>query len=54
LENRCEWLTAFAVEARYPDTGFEPTADQAKEALEIAERAFEIILESMPQEVRPS
>ena len=50
----CAWLTDFAVEGRYPDTECEPTVEHAKEALDLAERAFAIILESMPQEVRPS
>jgi len=53
VENRCEWLTAFAVEGRYPDPGYEPTANQATEALDIASRTLEIILESSPPEVRP-
>jgi len=50
----CAWLTEFAVEGRYPDTECEPTVEQAREALDLAERAFEIIVESLPGEVRPT
>jgi len=53
LRPQLEWLTAFAVEARYPDVEGEPTIEQAREALAVARRAFEIILDNVPNEVRP-
>lgn len=54
MESRCDWLTAFAVEVRYPDTGFEPTVEQANDALATAEQILEIVVDSSPPEVRPS
>ncbi len=48
-----QWLTHFAVNARYP--GFEPrpTAARAREALEAAEDAVRFVLERLPGEVHP-
>lgn len=53
MSDQLEWLTAFAVEARYPDVEDEPTVDQARNALSIAQRAVEIIVENVPEESRP-
>lgn len=53
IRDRLEWLTAFAVDARYPDVDGEPTVDQAREALAIARDAFDLILEIVPAEARP-
>lgn len=53
LRPQLEWLTAFAVEARYPDVEEEPTIEQAREALSVARRAFAIILDNVPNEARP-
>ncbi len=53
LGPQCAWLTEFAVAGRYPDTECEPTIEQAREALAVAEQACAIILETMPPEVRP-
>lgn len=53
LAPQCAWLTDFAVAGRYPDTLCEPTVAQAREALAVAEQAFEAILEALPPDVRP-
>lgn len=53
LRDQLDWLTAFAVEVRYPDVEGEPNAEQAREALSVARRGFEIILEAVPEEARP-
>lgn len=53
LGEQLDWLTAFAIEARYPDVEGEPSVEQAREALSTARRAFEIILDNVPEEVHP-
>lgn len=44
-----EKLTAYAVEARYPDFGEEPTPEEALEALETARRTLEWARERLSQ-----
>jgi HEPN domain-containing protein len=48
-----QWLTHFAVGARYP--GFEPrpTVDRAQEALCAAGQAVRFVLQRLPSEVQP-
>lgn len=53
LADSCAWLTDFAVEGRYPDSERQPTVAQASEALGLANRVFNIILEALPPEVHP-
>jgi HEPN domain-containing protein len=53
LAASCAWLTDFAVGGRYPDSDCQPTPDQAREALSLADQVFTIILEVLPPEVRP-
>ncbi len=53
LRNQLNWLTAFAVEARYPNVEDEPSTAQAREAVSIARRGFDVILESIPPGARP-
>ncbi|HUU99125.1 MAG TPA: HEPN domain-containing protein [Phycisphaerae bacterium] len=48
-----KWLTSFAVDVHYADVGDEPTVEQARNALLVAQRAVEIILAGMPEEARP-
>ena len=44
---RAEKLTIYAVEARYPDFGEEPSASEAQEALSIAGRVVEWVREKL-------
>ncbi len=53
LRADCEWLTAYAVETRYPDSAAEPTLEKAGEALRGAEELFRLIVEIVPPQVRP-
>ena len=53
MSDQLTWLTAFAVEARYPDVEEEPSVEQAREALSVARRALEIIVQTLPREVHP-
>lgn len=46
-------LTEFAVEGRYPDSGCEPSVQDAREALSLAQEAFNILVSLVPPEVRP-
>lgn len=52
MRDDLEWLTAFAVDVRYPQVEDEPTVEQAQRALTIAEKAVRVILETMPPEIR--
>jgi HEPN domain-containing protein len=44
LKDTLDILTDYAVEVRYPDNFFLPTFDEAKEALELAEKLREYII----------
>jgi HEPN domain-containing protein len=48
-----DWLTHFAVQARYPGDVPRPTAATAREALAAAERVFRFVLDRLPPEVLP-
>ncbi len=48
-----DWLTHFAVEARYPGYALKPTVASATEALAAAERVFRFVLDRLPPEVHP-
>jgi HEPN domain-containing protein len=48
----CSWLTAFAVEKRYPDSDTEPTAAEARESLGLAARVLTIIRDYLPEEAK--
>ena len=52
-EDGCEWLTACAVQLRYPDSPMEVTRDTGDEAVAAAERLLTFVLEKVPAEVRP-
>lgn len=52
LRDRCEWLTRFAVQPRYPH-GRDPTHDKAREALVSAELAYEFVMKRLTPEARP-
>ena len=49
----CVWLTAYAVETRYPDSIAEPTPERGRQALAAAEALYELVLDIVPQQTRP-
>ena len=53
LEEQLVGLSVFAVTARYPDLEEQPSRERARQALDLARQAFMIILENLPDEVRP-
>jgi predicted nucleotidyltransferase len=53
MERRAEQLPAFAWVFRYPGEHQGPSAEEAQEALVIAQRVYEAVLARLPGEVRP-
>ena len=51
LQERAASLTPYAVETRYPEFE-EPLLDDAKEAVEIAEKVRDFVLHMLPEEVK--
>jgi HEPN domain-containing protein len=49
----CVWLTAYAVETRYPDSVAEPTVERGRQALAATEALCELVLTIVPQQTRP-
>ncbi|MDP8205218.1 MAG: HEPN domain-containing protein [Candidatus Electryonea clarkiae] len=47
------YLTIYAWKYRYPDDIFEPDKHETKEALNVAKKAFEVIISHLPREVKP-
>ena len=47
---RANKLTRYAVEVRYPDEFYIPSEDEAKEAIEIAEKVRSFVIEKLKQE----
>jgi len=47
------WLTSFGVDVRYPGVGEDPTANQAREALSLAQTTLAIVSEIVPESDRP-
>lgn len=52
-ESRCDWLTACAVDIRYPDSRIALTAELGNNALATAEEVYSFVLKNVPPEVRP-
>ena len=52
-ESRCSWLTACAVDARYPGSSVDLTPGLADDALAAAEEVFAFTLKHVPPEAHP-
>ena len=52
-ESRCSWLTACAVDARYPDNSVDLTPESADDALATTEEVFAFVLKHIPPEAHP-
>lgn len=52
-ETRCEWLTAWAMDARYPETRATLTPELGAEALTAAEVVYAFVVGHMPEETHP-
>ena len=52
LVKRVEPLTEYAWALRYPGEAAEPSADEAREALDVAREVIEAILGRVPPDVR--